>query len=101
MRSAERIGKEVVRAVRHAGLGSEVLSHRSCGEHGGLQPLPRAGKAACADALSLPRRVDADSKGGHQALAARLWSLAAWRITGTERDARNRSARFPAGLRSR
>jgi len=50
-----------------------TMSPSLCGEHGGLRPLPRAGKAACADALSLPRRVGGGSRAGHQALAARLW----------------------------
>jgi hypothetical protein len=36
---------------------------------------------------------------GHQALAPRRRWLAAWRITGTEVDARNRSGRFPASQR--
>jgi hypothetical protein len=63
------------------------------------RPAPLAGKARSALSLSPPRRLTASFHDGHRALSARRRYLIAWRITGREVDARNRSARFPAAQR--
>jgi hypothetical protein len=78
---------------------ARTLAVLNRGEPGCPWPAPRAGKAHSAHTLSLARRLVAGFSDCDQALVARLWWLGAWWITGTEVDARNRSARFPAAQR--